>query len=76
MGDERALGAACIFEGDEAPFPDLGFTLAVLRLPRPQLALRHGAGVEGETTSPAEAYAPFPKWQPGPPDDWSGLPCA
>jgi len=26
-----ALGDACIFEGDEAPFADVGFTLAVLR---------------------------------------------
>src|SRR5215211_3022280 len=29
--------------------------------PRSDVALRHGAGVETETTSPAEAYAPFPK---------------
>jgi uncharacterized cupin superfamily protein len=146
------LGAACIFEGDDAPFPDVGFTLAVLQpgqsggryhreanqedflvlagecilliegeerplrawdfvhcppdtehgfvgagdgpcvifmtgarkgwpekgivYVRSELALRHGAGVETETTSPAEAYGPFPKWQPGPPDDWSGLPWA
>src|SRR6059036_4354396 len=27
----EALGAACIFEGDDAPFPDVGFTLAVLQ---------------------------------------------
>ncbi len=146
----EALGAACIFEGDEAPFPDVGFTLAVLQpgqvggryhreanqedflvlagecllliadeerplkawdfvhcppntehgfvgagdapcvifmtgarkgwpekgivYPRSELALRHRAGAEGETTSPAEAYAPFPKWQPGPPKSWTGLP--
>jgi hypothetical protein len=44
--------------------------------PRSELALRHGAGVEAETTSPAEAYAPFPKWQPGPPESWAGLPWA
>jgi hypothetical protein len=31
-------------------------------------------GVETETTVPAEAYAPFPKWQPGPPKSWDGLP--
>ena len=43
--------------------------------PRSELALRHGAGVETETTKPAEAYAPFPKWQPGKPD-FSGLPWA
>jgi uncharacterized cupin superfamily protein len=140
---------ACIFEGDEAPFPQLGFTLGVLRPGRPsglyhregnqedflvltgecvllvegeerrlkawdfvhcpagtehilvgigdgpcvvfmvgaragwpnkgivyppsELALRHGAGVETETNVPAEAYAPFPQWQPGPPY-WTGLP--
>jgi uncharacterized cupin superfamily protein len=44
--------------------------------PRSELALRHGAGVEKETTSPNEAYATFPKWQPGrkgpwPIPDWS-----
>jgi hypothetical protein len=43
--------------------------------PRSELALRHGAGVEEETTSP-EAYAPFPKWKPGPPHDWDALPWA
>ena len=40
--------------------------------PRSKLALRDGAGVEAETTSPAEACAPFPKWQDGPPGDWHG----
>jgi hypothetical protein len=35
--------------------------------PRSELARRHGAGVENETTKPAEAYASFPKWQLGPP---------
>jgi quercetin dioxygenase-like cupin family protein len=44
--------------------------------PRLELALQHGVGVETETTSAAEAYAPFPKWQPGPPSDWNGLPWA
>jgi uncharacterized cupin superfamily protein len=44
--------------------------------PRSELARRYGAGVETETTKPAEAYAPFPKWQPGPPDDPTGLPWA
>ncbi len=146
------LGAACIFEGDQAPFPDIGYTIAVLQpgqaggryhheanqedflvlageclllvegeerpmrawdfahfppntehavvgaghgpcvifmtgarqgwpdkgivYPRSELALRHGAGVEIETTRPAEAYAPFPPWQPGPPPSWEGLPWA
>jgi uncharacterized cupin superfamily protein len=139
------FGDACIFEGDAAPFPQLGFTLAVLRpgrpsglyhreanqedflvlsgecvllvegeerrlrawdfvhcpagtehvfvgagdgpcllfatgarsgwpdkgivYPRSEIALRHGAGVDHETTSPAEAYAPFTRWRPGRPPD-------
>ncbi|MBA3329515.1 MAG: cupin domain-containing protein [Actinobacteria bacterium] len=142
----NTFGAACIFEGDEAPFADLGFTLGVLSpgqpsglyhseanqedflvlageclllvegeerplrawdfvhcpagtehifvgagdcpclifmagaranwpdkgilYPRSELALRHCAGVETETSSPREAYAPFPKWQPGRPETW------
>jgi quercetin dioxygenase-like cupin family protein len=144
------LGDACVFEGDEVSFPDLGFTIAVLQpgqsggryhreasqenflvlagrcllviegqerplkrwdfvhcppntehgfvgagdapcvifmagarqgwpdkgilYPRSEVALRHGMGVETETGVPAEAYAPFPKWQPGRPSSWSGLP--
>src|SRR3954467_15961148 len=133
-------GFACIFEGDQAPFPDVGFTIAVLQpgqsggryhreanqedflvlagecllliegeerpleawdfvhcppdtehafvgagdgpcvifmtgarkgwpdekgvvYPRSDVALRYGAGVEEETTSSAEAYAPFQPWQ-------------
>jgi hypothetical protein len=43
---------------------------------RSELALGHGAGVEEETTSSAEAYAPFPKWKLGPPKNWNGLPWA
>jgi uncharacterized cupin superfamily protein len=35
--------------------------------PRSELALRHGAGVERETTDARQAYAPFPQWQPGRP---------
>jgi uncharacterized cupin superfamily protein len=38
--------------------------------PRSEVALRHGAGVEEETTSPKEAYASFPKWKPGRALDW------
>ena len=144
------LGDACIFEGDDAPFPDVGFTIGVLEpgasggryhreanqenflvlagecilliegeerllkqwdfvhcpagtehgfvgrgtgpcvifmtgarkgwpetgtlYPRSELALRHGAGVETETSSSAEAYAPYPKWLPGRPKSWAGLP--
>jgi uncharacterized cupin superfamily protein len=42
--------------------------------PRSELALRYGAGVETQTTSAAEAYAPFPHWQPERPGGWDGLP--
>jgi uncharacterized cupin superfamily protein len=146
------LGTACVLEGEEAPFPDLGFTLSVLEpgqtggryhreanqedflvlvgecllliegeerrlrawdfvhcpgdtehifvgagdgpcvifmtgsrvggpaagvvYPRSELALRHGAGVEQETISPAEAYAPCPKWGHGRPESFAGLPWA
>ena len=148
----EVLGDACIFEGDDAPFPDVGFTLAVLQpgqsggryhreanqedflvlageclllieeeerplkawdfvhcppntahgfvgagdgpcvifmtgarkgwpergtvYLRSELAIRHGAGVTEQTTSSAEAYAPFPKWQLGRPENWNGLPWA
>ena len=37
--------------------------------PRSELALRHGAGVEQETNSRDEAYASFPNWLPGRPDE-------
>ena len=40
------------------------------------LASRHGAGVEAQTSSPAEAYAPFPGIEPGRPDGWESLPWA
>jgi uncharacterized cupin superfamily protein len=33
--------------------------------PVSEQALRHGAGVERETASPHEAYAPYPHWAPG-----------
>jgi uncharacterized cupin superfamily protein len=44
--------------------------------PRSDLARLYGAGVEAETSSPREAYAPCPHWQPGRPIEWSGLPWA
>ena len=44
--------------------------------PGSELARRHSAGVEAETSSPAEAYASFPHWQPKRPDTWNGLPWA
>jgi uncharacterized cupin superfamily protein len=145
----EVLGDACIFEGGEVEFPELGLTIAVLEpgqsggryhresnqedflvlagecvlliegeerqlrawdfvhcppwtehafvgagdgpcvifmtgarlrahevvYPRSELALRHGAGVEHETTKAAEAYAPYPKWQSGKPE-FEGLPWA
>ena len=149
MTSER-FGDACVFEGDAAPFAQIGYTLAVLRPGQPsalyhreadqedflvlageclllvegeerplqawdfvhcppgtehifvaagqdpcvifmagargeprdtvyvrsELALRHGAGVEVETSSSAEAYAPFGRWRAGPPASWHGLPWA
>jgi uncharacterized cupin superfamily protein len=44
--------------------------------PRSDEARRHGAGVETETHSASEAYAPFPHWQPERPASWDGLPWA
>jgi uncharacterized cupin superfamily protein len=41
---------------------------------RNDVALKHGAGVENETPESREAYAPFPKWEDGPPATWRGLP--
>ena len=146
----ETLGDACVIEGDEVSFPDLGYTIAVLQpgqaggryhreanqenflvlagecllvidgverplgrwdfvhcppntehgfvgagdgpcvifmvggrqgwpekgivYPRSEVAVRHGVGVEHETTLPAEAYASFPKWLPGRPKSWAGLP--
>jgi uncharacterized cupin superfamily protein len=42
--------------------------------PESELARRHGAGAERETPTPKEAYAPYPRWQPGRPESWEGLP--
>ena len=44
--------------------------------PRSEVALRHEAGVETPTHSPAEAYAPHRSWGPGRPPDWRELPWA
>ncbi|HUJ56279.1 MAG TPA: cupin domain-containing protein [Gaiellaceae bacterium] len=41
---------------------------------RDEAALGRGAGVEEETDTPSEAYAPFPKWEPGRPPAWGALP--
>jgi uncharacterized cupin superfamily protein len=44
--------------------------------PRSDVARRHGAGVETETSSPQEAYAEFPHWQRGRPKNANQLPWA
>jgi len=44
--------------------------------PRSETALAVGAGVEEGTSSPPEAYAPFPRWRLGRPDAWEELPWA
>jgi uncharacterized cupin superfamily protein len=43
---------------------------------RSQAALRHGAGVESDATRTDKPYAPFPKWEPGPPASFEDLPFA
>jgi uncharacterized cupin superfamily protein len=47
-----------------------------IRYPRSEAATRRGAGVEEETSSAAEAYAPFPHWRPARPEGWNDLPWA
>jgi uncharacterized cupin superfamily protein len=42
--------------------------------PVSETARAHNAGVEAETESPAEAYAPFTHWRLGRPEAWSELP--
>jgi uncharacterized cupin superfamily protein len=51
-----------------------GWPEAGILYPRSELALRHGVGVETETTSPAEALASFPEWRLERPDEWHTLP--
>jgi hypothetical protein len=41
-----------------------------------ELARHHGAGGETETTSSAEADAPFGEWRLEPPERWDELPWA
>jgi uncharacterized cupin superfamily protein len=43
---------------------------------RSDVALRHRAGVEVETPTSREAYAPFGPWRNGPPASFDGLPWA
>lgn len=44
--------------------------------PRSEVALRHGASVERDAVRADDPYAPFARWQPGPPDSFAGLPFA
>ena len=44
--------------------------------PHSEVALSHGAGVETETSSPAEAYAAFERPERGRPAGWDKLPWA
>jgi uncharacterized cupin superfamily protein len=44
--------------------------------PRSETARARDAGVEAETESPPEAYAPFPRWRLGRLDTWAELPWA
>jgi uncharacterized cupin superfamily protein len=63
-------GPCVIFmAGTRRGWPDKGIVY-----PRSDLALAHGVGVEEETTQPREAYAPLPKWLPGRPESFAGLP--
>jgi uncharacterized cupin superfamily protein len=45
-----------------------------LHYPASELARRHGAGVDAETTSAREAYSTFPAWRPARPAAWNLLP--
>jgi len=45
-----------------------------IHYPISDLAATHGASVEAETDSPAEAYASYPPMQPGRPHGWDRLP--
>ncbi|HYB29461.1 MAG TPA: cupin domain-containing protein [Solirubrobacteraceae bacterium] len=42
--------------------------------PRSEVARRHGASANSESTPADTPYAPFPKWRPGPPASCDGLP--
>ncbi len=47
-----------------------------LRYPPSELATRHGASAEADTTEPREAYARFDRPQPRRPEYWNELPWA
>jgi uncharacterized cupin superfamily protein len=44
--------------------------------PPSEVARRHGASVDSGATPSDKPYEPFPKWQPGPPASFDGLPFA
>jgi uncharacterized cupin superfamily protein len=68
-GDRPCL---IVMTGARGPeWPERGFAY-----PRSELALRHGVGVETETTSSREAQAGLPEWKYARPDDWNELPWA
>ena len=91
QGEERRLGAWDFFHcapHTKHAFVGLGDAPCVLLIAgarppdgsilyaRDETALKHSAGVEEETPSPHEAYAPFPHWRLGRPDGWEELPWA
>ncbi len=49
---------------------------STLNYPAAEVALRHGAGAETETASPAEAYSRFSRPEPRRPEGWDRLPWA
>jgi uncharacterized cupin superfamily protein len=90
-GEERRLGAWDFVHcppGTEHVFVGAGDGPCVILMvgarvedssivyPRSDLALRHRAGVETETHSPAVAYAAFERPEPGRPAGWDSLPWA
>jgi uncharacterized cupin superfamily protein len=88
-GEERPLGAWDFFHcapGTSHSFVGAGDRPCVMLMvgargeektilyQRDETALRNSAGVEGETSSPRDAYAPFGHWSLGRPDSWDELP--
>jgi uncharacterized cupin superfamily protein len=67
-GDEPCV---IFMTGSRVGWPEKGIVYS-----RPEVAIRHGNVAAEETTSPAEAHAPFPPWKPGPPVSFDGLPWA
>jgi uncharacterized cupin superfamily protein len=64
-------GPSVVFmTGSRRGWPEKGIVY-----PLSELARRHGAGAEAETSSPAEAYALFHRWQPSGPET-DGMPWA